>query len=71
MVGEGKPPEVSGPSNGWGPRLWHDDAIKLIDMTDSPPREHFSSFREPLRDRQETEADAQDRVFGRSLTKGP
>ena len=71
VVGDGKPSKVPGPSNGWDQSLWCDDTIEFINMTDSPPREHFSPSREPLLDLQETEADARHRIFGRSLAKGP
>lgn len=58
VVGEGKPSKAPGPSNGWDQRLWCDDAIEFVDMTDSPPREHFRHFRESVPDLRETEADA-------------
>ena len=58
VVREGKSSKVSGPNNGWGQRPWCDDTIEFIDMTDSPPREHFSPSREPLPGLQETEAHA-------------
>lgn len=32
--------------HGWGQKLWCDDAIEFIDMTDSPPRKHFAPFRD-------------------------
>ena len=43
--------------HGWGQKLWCDDAIEFIDMTDSPPRKHFAPFRDPFPDLQEPEAD--------------
>lgn len=56
VVGEGKPPKALGPSDGWS-ALWGDDAIEFIDMTNSPPREHLSPFRESAPDPKDTEVD--------------
>ena len=62
VVGEWKPPKALGPSDGWS-ALWDDEAIEFIDITDSPPREHLSPFRESAPELKDTEADARGKVL--------
>ena len=40
---QGDSPELPRPSDGWR-ALRADDPVEVIDMTDSPPREHLSPF---------------------------
>ncbi|MCJ1460209.1 hypothetical protein MMC28_010588 [Mycoblastus sanguinarius] len=63
VVGRGKSPKASGPSDGWR-SLWGDDPIKFIDMTDSPFTERLSPIREPAPDLKDTEADTGDNPNG-------
>ena len=67
VVDAQKPPKALGPDDGWS-ALWGDE---FIDITDSPPRENLSPFRELVPNPKDTEADAQGKAFSHSSTKGP
>ena len=61
--GEENLSKASAPSGGWNGRLWGDDPIEFIDMTNTSPREHFSPSSKPAPDFKDTEADAEGKVI--------